>query len=67
MASQFIDPLAGLQAEKAVTLKLVNGSAARVDYLWLRNITSRFVGAPPMPHWNHNMVVVEIGLLQSTG
>ncbi len=67
MASQFIDPLAGLQAEKAVTLKLVNGSAARVDYLWLRNIMSRFVGAPPMPHWNHNMVVVEIGLLQSTG
>jgi len=67
MATLFVDPLAGLQAEKAVTLKLVNGSAARVDYLWLRNITSRFVGAPPMPHWNHNLVVVEIGLLQSTG
>lgn len=67
MAQSYIDPFAGLQAEKAVTWNLVNGVTSRVDYLWLRNITSRFVGVVPMPQSTHNMAVVEIGLLQSTG
>jgi endonuclease/exonuclease/phosphatase family metal-dependent hydrolase len=67
MAQSYIDPFAGLQAEKAVTWNLVNGVTSRVDYLWLRNITSRFVGVVPVPQSTHNMAVVEIGLLQSTG
>ncbi len=65
--SSFTDPHAGLQAEKAITLKRVNGSTARVDYLWLRQITMRFISIVPMQGSTHNMPVVEIGLLQSTG
>jgi endonuclease/exonuclease/phosphatase family metal-dependent hydrolase len=65
--TSFLDPFAGLQAEKAITLKRVNGASARVDYLWLRHITSRFVGVVPLQQSTHNMAVVEIGLLQSTG
>ncbi len=67
VSQTFIDPFAGLQTEKAVTLKLVNGDAARVDYLWLRQITGRFVSVVPISVSSHNMAIVEIGLLQSTG
>ncbi len=65
--SAFIDPFAGYPAEKAITLKRVNGATARIDYVWLRHITSRFVGVVPLQESTHNMAVVEIGLLQSTG
>jgi endonuclease/exonuclease/phosphatase family metal-dependent hydrolase len=65
--SSFTDPLAGRQAEKAVTLKLVNGRTERVDYLWLRHITSRSADVASIPQSTHNMPVVEIGLLQTTG
>ncbi len=63
----FIDPFDSLQTEKAVTLKLVNNATARVDYLWLRHITYQYVGVVIMPQSTHNMPVVEIGLLQSSG
>jgi endonuclease/exonuclease/phosphatase family metal-dependent hydrolase len=65
--SSFTDPFAGLQAERAVTLKMVDGATARVDYIWLLHITSRFVGVVPINQSTHNMAVVEIGLLQSSG
>jgi endonuclease/exonuclease/phosphatase family metal-dependent hydrolase len=65
--SPFSDPLAGLPNEKAITLKLVNGGTARVDYLWLRHITSQGAAVVVMQQSTHNMPVVEIGLLQSTG
>jgi endonuclease/exonuclease/phosphatase family metal-dependent hydrolase len=65
--SSFTDPFSSLPAEKAVTLRRVNGDIARVDYLWLRQITSKFVGTAPILQSTHNMSVVEIGLLQSTG
>jgi endonuclease/exonuclease/phosphatase family metal-dependent hydrolase len=65
--SSFTDPFSSLPAEKAFTLRRVNGDTARVDYLWLRQITSKFVGTAPILQSTHNMSVVEIGLLQSTG
>jgi endonuclease/exonuclease/phosphatase (EEP) superfamily protein YafD len=67
VSQTFVDPFGGLQTEKATTLKLVNGDVARVDYLWMRNITGRFVSIVPITVSSHNMAVVEIGLLQSTG
>ncbi len=67
MGQSFKDPAAGLPAEKSFTLKLVNGGTARVDYLWLSNISSRGVSVGQIPQSTHNIVVVEIGLQQATG
>ncbi|MEP7289842.1 MAG: hypothetical protein ABI947_29175 [Chloroflexota bacterium] len=67
MKNSFTDPFEDMQTEKAVTLRLANGGAERVDYLWLRQITLRQRGVVPIPQSRHNMAVIEIGLLQSTG
>jgi|GEM_PF-200006 len=34
----FVDPLAGLRTEEAMTVFLVNGTTARFDYLWTGNL-----------------------------
>jgi endonuclease/exonuclease/phosphatase family metal-dependent hydrolase len=62
LASYFADPFAGLAAEKAITWRLINNVVSRVDYLWLRNVTSLSAGVSEMQATTHNMPVVEIGL-----
>ncbi|RMF51580.1 MAG: hypothetical protein D6749_07335 [Chloroflexota bacterium] len=58
----FIDPFADFPEERAVTRRLVNEPAVRVDYLWLRNVRPLEVGITPMPFSSHDMPVVKIAL-----
>ncbi|HLY25835.1 MAG TPA: endonuclease/exonuclease/phosphatase family protein [Aggregatilineales bacterium] len=67
MKQTFIDPFAGRPQEKVVTLKLVNGGTARMDYLWLRQITVQYADVVNIDASTHDMPVIQIGLLQSTG
>lgn len=62
LAAYFSDPFSGLAAEKAITWKLINNVTSRVDYLWLRNVTSLSAGVSELQATTHNMPVVEIGL-----
>src|SRR5258708_34688781 len=65
--SAFIDHFVNLEADKAVTLRLVNSPPVRVAYLWLRQINPHSVGVVPVGQSTQNMAVAEIGLLQTSG
>jgi endonuclease/exonuclease/phosphatase family metal-dependent hydrolase len=58
----FVDPFADFPEERAVTRRLVNEAAVRVDYLWLRRVRPLEVGITPMPFSSHDMPVVKIAL-----
>lgn len=59
------DPFAGLRAESAVTLTLVDGTAARYDYLWVFNlpITGTIIDHSPeaMHASDHRPAIVAVG------
>jgi endonuclease/exonuclease/phosphatase family metal-dependent hydrolase len=65
MAQSFADPFAGQAAEKTTTWRLINNLTSRVDYLWLRGITSTGAGIVPVPASTHDLAVVEIALAPS--
>ena len=58
----FVDPFADFPEERAVTRRLVNEAAVRVDYLWLRRVRPLEVGITPMLFSSHDMPVVKIAL-----
>ncbi len=58
----FIDPFADFPEERAVTRRLVNEPAVRVDYLWLRRVRPLEVGITPIPFSSHDMPIVKITL-----
>ncbi len=58
----FVDPFADFPEERAVTRRLVNEPAVRVDYVWLRRVRPLEVGITPIPSSSHDMPVVKIAL-----
>jgi endonuclease/exonuclease/phosphatase family metal-dependent hydrolase len=62
LALYFADPFANLAAEKAITWRLANNVTSRVDYLWLRNVTSLGSGVSELQATTHNMPVVEVSV-----
>jgi endonuclease/exonuclease/phosphatase family metal-dependent hydrolase len=61
---RYVDPFAKYPQERAVTLRLVNAPAERVDYIWLRgpeaSFLPLFIGVASIPQSNHDMPIVEI-------
>ncbi|MCS6870448.1 MAG: hypothetical protein NZ571_03225 [Anaerolineae bacterium] len=58
----FVDPFADFPEERAMTRRLINEPAVRVDYLWLRRVRPLEVGITPVPFSSHDMPVVKIAL-----
>jgi endonuclease/exonuclease/phosphatase (EEP) superfamily protein YafD len=58
-ASGFTDPFAGLPLELSATLWRSN-IRARIDYLWLRNLTPLGAVVMDSPASDHRMAVVEV-------
>jgi endonuclease/exonuclease/phosphatase family metal-dependent hydrolase len=57
----FVDPFIGLAKERAKTLFLVDGTAARFDYIWLMNLTPSGVGIDlDTVVSDHRMSVVQV-------
>ncbi len=57
----FVDPFVGLAEERLDTVFLVNGVAARFDYLWLMNLTPAGVGIDQdLVASDHRLSVVQV-------